>query len=338
MNKRNPNLDLLRFLAANFVVLQHLVYIEWGGVGHLGKLRPFGDLGYLGVDVFFAISGYVISLSASGKTPQVFLAARFIRIFPGLIFAGILSSICVQSSYAPIHTSIFGDISSIFLLNSPTGTQFSNPVFWTLAYEFKFYIIISILLLLKKNSLLDLRIASMIWLFVAFILGPNPDGVLGAIFMPNYAPCFILGIILSSLKSKRELIQFTPVLVVSIILAINTRIQEWKTFPLYRQQWHSATLTSLTLFLLLMVFVVTTRVQFRSKKYEGIAYRLGMYSYPIYLLHFTPMLTLVSALYFKTHHAIASVIFSYIFMLATAIIFAEIFEPKLKNFLRKKMV
>ena len=140
MKNRNPSLDLLRFLAANLVVLTHLVYIEWGGVGHLGRLRPLGDMGYLGVDVFFAISGYVISLSAVGRQTKDFLVARFIRIFPGLLFAGLLAALCTRSIHAPVHTSIFGDISSVFLLNSATHTQFSSSLNSIYATDYEVYI------------------------------------------------------------------------------------------------------------------------------------------------------------------------------------------------------
>jgi peptidoglycan/LPS O-acetylase OafA/YrhL len=166
MKNRNPNVDLCRFIAANLVVLCHVVYIEWGGVGHLGRLRPLGDLGYLGVDVFFAISSYVISLSAVDCQAKDFLIARFIRLFPGLFLAALIAALCMRSEHAPVHTNIFGDISSLFLLNTATGTQSSNPVFWTLAYEFKFYIMISILLLLHKNTLLNIRTAAIFWLFI----------------------------------------------------------------------------------------------------------------------------------------------------------------------------
>jgi peptidoglycan/LPS O-acetylase OafA/YrhL len=337
MKNRNPYLDLIRFVAANLVVLQHLVYIEWGSVGSLGKLRPYGDLGYLGVDVFFALSGYVISLSALGRNPKDFLIARFIRIFPGLLFAGLLAAICLRSPHAPVHTGLFGDLSSIFLLNSATGTQFSNPVFWTLAYEFKFYILVSLLLLMRKNSLSHLRIAASIWLFISFILGQTPTGTLGAIFIPDYAPCFILGMILSGIKNKRDFFQSAPLLAISLLLATNRRILEWKTFPSYRQVWHSQTLTGITLIVLLSFFAMSVFVTSKNLMFNKIAYRLGTYSYPIYLFHFTPMLTLLSILYLKTHHAIESVLISYTTMLAAAIFFAELIEPRLKRIFKSFM-
>ena len=338
MKNRNPSLDLLRFLAANLVVLTHLVYIEWGGVGHLGRLRPLGDMGYLGVDVFFAISGYVISLSAVGRQTKDFLVARFIRIFPGLLFAGLLAALCTRSIHAPVHTSIFGDISSVFLLNSATHTQFSNPVFWTLAYEFKFYILISILLLLKRNSSSNLRVAAMFWLFISFVLGPNPGGILGLIFIPDYAPCFIVGILLSGIKSKKEMLQTLPVLLVALILAINNRLEEWKTLPVYRQQWHSATITGLTLLLLFALFALAVYAPLNNSKYMKITYKLGSYSYPIYLFHFTPMLTLLSALYAKTHHAVSAILISYATMFLLSVVFAERIEPKLKKILKSALV
>ena len=338
MKNRNPNLDLLRFIAANLVVLCHVVYIEWGGVGHLGRLRPLGDLGYLGVDVFFAISGYVISLSAVDRQAKDFLISRFIRLFPGLFLAALIAALCMQSKHAPVHTNIFGDVSSLFLLNTATGTQSSNPVFWTLAYEFKFYIIISILLLLHKNTLINIRTAAIFWLFISFILIPYPGGILGSIFIPDYAPCFIFGILLSGIKSRKELFQNIPILSVTLTLAINNRLQEWKTLPVYRQQWHSATLTGLTLLLLFALFAVAVYVPLHSKKFTKITYKLGSYSYPIYLFHFTPMLTLLSALYAKTHHAVSAVLISYLAMLLLSIVFAEMIEPKLKKILKRAMV
>jgi hypothetical protein len=50
------------------------------------------------------------------------------------------------------------------------------------------------------------------------------------------------------------------------------------------------------------------------------------------------MLTLLSALYAKTHHAVSAVLISYIAMLLLSIVFAEMIEPKLTKNLKKAMV
>ncbi len=81
------DIDLLRFLAALVVVLYHYTFIGYAA----GELIPvefpvFNTLsryGYLGVHLFFIISGFVIMLSAEGRSPAAFAISRITRIYPG---------------------------------------------------------------------------------------------------------------------------------------------------------------------------------------------------------------------------------------------------------------
>ena len=71
---RLPALDLLRLAAVAGVILYH--YGFWGPYSHgtylvaLPELAPIAQYGFLGVPVFFAISGFVIAFSAEGRTPS----------------------------------------------------------------------------------------------------------------------------------------------------------------------------------------------------------------------------------------------------------------------------
>lgn len=80
-------LDILRFLAAASVMFYHFVYLV-GEPGHtpyrlthglvsFPALAPFAEFGWLGVEVFFLISGFVISMSAAGQRRVSFLKAGF---------------------------------------------------------------------------------------------------------------------------------------------------------------------------------------------------------------------------------------------------------------------
>ena len=338
MKQRNYKLDLLRFFAANLVVLQHLAFIEWGDSAVFGRFRSIADLGYLGVDVFFALSGFVIARSAINRNATDFLISRFLRIFPGLIFAGVLSAICVQVSVAPVHTNFFGDISTIFLLNDPTRTQSSNPVFWTLVYEFKFYIAIALLLVAKKNQAQHLRVFALVWLFSSFFLGPNGGGVLGGLLIPNFAACFVFGIILSAIKTKRELVRVLPFLFISMILILNTRIQEWLSFDSDRQHRNSQWEIAASLLILFSLFTYCALSSKTGGRFQRLSYKLGAYSYPIYLLHFTPMITFLAGFYKITHNAYVSLAVSYLGMLAVSIIFVEWIEPRMKRSFKKLLV
>jgi peptidoglycan/LPS O-acetylase OafA/YrhL len=78
----------LRGAAALLVASYHYYPIEQF---QLGALSAFIGRGYLWVDTFFILSGYVLTLkynrqfAAANKTPHVlrdFLVARFARIYP----------------------------------------------------------------------------------------------------------------------------------------------------------------------------------------------------------------------------------------------------------------
>src|SRR5688572_28370593 len=84
---RMPALDLLRFLAAAAVMLYHYGFRGSAGADRYLEFRfdalgPVCRYGYLGVPLFFMISGFVILMSAVGKSPREFVATRAARLYP----------------------------------------------------------------------------------------------------------------------------------------------------------------------------------------------------------------------------------------------------------------
>src|SRR5690606_31869694 len=92
-------LDLLRFVAAALVVIFHIS--TFGGtepswridpaVAPLGWLHPVGWMGYIGVQIFFVLSGFIISASAANSPASSFLEGRASRLFPALWLAATLA-------------------------------------------------------------------------------------------------------------------------------------------------------------------------------------------------------------------------------------------------------
>ena len=83
--KHNFTLDVLRFFAAFIVVIFHLNE----AIPHVNNwYRNLIKYGWLGVPIFFVISGYFIIQSADyTKSIKDFLTRRFFRIFPGYWFS-----------------------------------------------------------------------------------------------------------------------------------------------------------------------------------------------------------------------------------------------------------
>ncbi|MBB1075267.1 acyltransferase [Rhodoferax sp. 4810] len=85
--KRLELLDYGRFSATLAVMFFHYFFngIQNGKISsfeHIPWVIDFAKYGYLGVEFFFMISGYVIFFSSKEKTAGEFGAARVLRLFP----------------------------------------------------------------------------------------------------------------------------------------------------------------------------------------------------------------------------------------------------------------
>jgi peptidoglycan/LPS O-acetylase OafA/YrhL len=132
-----------------------------------GALRVSGLYGYLGVEAFFVISGFIIPYSMDlrhyriGRDCWTFIGRRIIRLEPPYL-ASVLLLLCVP--YLAGLTPWFdSDISAhdvyraalhLFYLVPWTGEDWMSAVYWSLAIEFQYYFLIlaaAPLLLYRQN-------------------------------------------------------------------------------------------------------------------------------------------------------------------------------------------
>lgn len=163
LNHSNINsFTVLRLLGAFLVLLSHSFDL-------LGINEPLETIygikfSKIGLWIFFSISGYLISSSAlHSKSIFSYIWKRFLRIFPALIIVTVLSIIVI----GPIFTTLpiqeylnnkdsFEYLSNILLyrnqyslpgvfLKNIEGSAVNGSL-WTLAYEFTFYLMASLLI------------------------------------------------------------------------------------------------------------------------------------------------------------------------------------------------
>ncbi len=139
----------LRGIAAFIVVLCHLQIAQNFYFPNISHLPSWMIVGEFGVDLFFVISGFIITYVTerslhTGRKQAAFLLRRFARIYPAY-WAVVIPMVLVLIWYAAgvnnpedFHPDI---LSSIFLL--PQHEPSVLRVSWTLVYEIYFYLIAS---------------------------------------------------------------------------------------------------------------------------------------------------------------------------------------------------
>ncbi|MGE0705066.1 MAG: acyltransferase family protein [Vicinamibacterales bacterium] len=156
-SKRLHAVDALRGIAALAVCWYHFTH---GNPGFLpeGWLKETGTYGWLGVPVFFVISGFVVPYSMHvrrytlGPDTGRFVLRRIVRLDPPYFAAVILTwGLWLLASKTPWFAGQPPDVTvaqmaaHVGYLNDFVGEAWLNPVFWTLAIEFQFYLLAALI-------------------------------------------------------------------------------------------------------------------------------------------------------------------------------------------------
>lgn len=171
-----PELDSLRFCAFLAVFIHHIPVME-GSFEYLWKsevAQALGNCGAFGVDLFFALSAYLITglllreRAACGKVDlKYFYLRRILRIWPlyfffiALIF---LISLFDQRFYArpQYYLSLLTFVSNFWQVMSPQSPLAAIPLLllWSVSVEEQFYLLWS--LAMRNASVPRIRLAALV--------------------------------------------------------------------------------------------------------------------------------------------------------------------------------
>lgn len=147
-----PLIDIVRAAAALMVLLYHVIEIgRWTKFATEGPALVL-RYGWVGVNLFFVISGFVIGLTALGgfarqgvKFRHPFAVRRLSRVVPLYVLTCLVSLLMVENFLLQLPVKqvlIHGSSHLLFLHNLYVGTHGSiNSPSWSVALEMQFYLL-----------------------------------------------------------------------------------------------------------------------------------------------------------------------------------------------------
>lgn len=152
----------IRALAAGWVVVEHFRLLIYALFPDVEALSPWITSGYLGVEVFFVLSGFIIAYNYADRfatfawsTYRRFLLARVARIYPvhlvtlAAVLVLVLAASVVGTSLSDdaVYTP-WGFLANVFVLQGAPGVSAWNDPAWTISLEFAAYICFPLIALL----------------------------------------------------------------------------------------------------------------------------------------------------------------------------------------------
>lgn len=287
-NSRFALLDLLRLAAALMVVAFH-----WLFRGHAAGVQAtdFPDAsrlavyGYIGVDWFFVISGFVIAWTAEGRPAAKFAILRFARLYPGYLACMTITFAMTLSYQWPGHEVSWADWLANATMFAPAfGRQFMDGAYWSIVVEMVFYgwVFLGLASGLWSKRIpiaflwLAISVANMVWI---------KSEALRFLLITDFTPWFIMGMMMQDIWKRGARLEVSVILITAFLAScLSLAIQVPGFANDYGVLPDLALLFSLNLLGILLVAeaISVEKVSARLARCCSLA---GAVSYPLYLFH-----------------------------------------------------
>lgn len=342
-------LDLIRGVAALLVLIYHVDFM----FGVRGQLLPAG---YLAVDLFFILSGFVLSLTYGQRIRQAtidfrgYLVARLARLYP-LFLLTTLAGIVVmtmrfKTNYGYVDTLplLASAIMNLFMIPTfaaPYGTQTAfifNPASWSIFFEMIASILFFLgLARLPNAGLVLVLVASGILAALSIFtvgtidVGYATDNLIYA--LPRVVYSFTVGILIQRAFAKSAWTCKVTVTYVLLLLVIALmQLKLW--LP------HQPYIDLLSLTVVLPMLVIASAGTTLHGPSQRIASLLGQASYGVYLAQGTLIIAAAGVsqkLFGEKIYALSPWVgFAFVtFTLAVSLLIAEYFEYPARRYLKQ---
>jgi len=289
---RIPEIDLLRFSAACLVVVYHL--FSWPPDIHLAQ--RFAAFGFVGVHLFFLISGFVILMTAERRTAVGFVNSRLARLYPTFWTCVLITSAVRYLCGEPQPLARIA--TNMTMLPAVFHQGYVDFVYWTLAVEMRFYGLVLFLLLIRQMPRVETWL--LLWLAAATaglfpVTGPwrHELYVLQLLSIYPYGPLFISGCYFYLIRERgaswRLFVPLACSCFLAVIFACTPTNSMWWLED-YQDKW--AYVRSPSALVVVGGFIVFAHLVFLALSLRAWRlpesrawYWLGGLTYPLYLLH-----------------------------------------------------
>ena len=265
---------------------------------HLGI--DFFKNGFLGVDIFFVISGYLMAQIYQTKSPREFLWTRAMRLLPSyfitVIFTLIVASILtvpsdfIQTSNQVLYSLILVPNFYFWMQNSYFALSDFNPLLhlWSLGIEIQFYLLLPFLVYIftkSKRLFLSFGLISLVISLITIQVSPKTSFFL----LPFRIWEFLLGFIVG--RASLDYLNRRRHLFLSVITNFFFAISLYLIFFFDLNGFSTSLIFGHPGFAALVVTTSTSLILFEKKRIStGLItkplHALGDYSYALYLVHF----------------------------------------------------
>ncbi|MFF1306394.1 acyltransferase family protein [Streptomyces sp. NPDC058307] len=285
-------IDGIRLLAALMVAVHH--YAGTRRVDQPGNRvwdRPVSDVmptvfrfasyGWIGVEIFFVISGFVICMSCWGRTPRQFFTSRVIRLYPAYWFAIVFTTAVLLALPGVWDRLRTRDVLLNFtMLQSGSGVPNVDGVYWTLWSELRFYILF-LVVVWSGLTYRKVVVFCCVWGAAAMLAPISKLPLLELVANPEGAWYFIAGLALYLMHRFGQDLLLWGILAMAWLMGqreLGIRIDEVERVS----GWRGSVLI-FTVFLLAMVAIALGATDCVRWKWLVTA---GALTYPLYLTHY----------------------------------------------------
>lgn len=322
-SNRLESLDSLRGIAAMGVVIYHYTSLFGYSQGFTQLIdffpSPYDNPGRYGVELFFIISGFVITMSLeNSKSVYHFFVARFSRLYPTFWF-------CLTFTFI-LKSLYYGDFKLIdYFFNLTMAPSFFgydeiDGAYWTLTYELFFYLAIGFFYYISKEITPSvIFLTTVILTTLLFSLDYNGFKLpykLQLIFLLPYLHLFASGIMFYRLwvsnhrGCKESSSNLTLLLYISILCLI-----PWQLASMELPRYNSLSATLITFFHVLMFGVVFGGLGVISNR---VLVYLGRISFSLYLIHQEVGYIMIQTLFERTSSMFISILTTLVLIIGLA--------------------